>query len=117
MIILPVDDTLPNFEQQQELDGATYTIRMRWNPRARRWFVSILDEDGVTPLHMGIAAVVNWPLLAYKTGHLPPGALLFGDKSGAGVEAGAPGTGDLGARVQPYYLNQGELASGTPDPT
>jgi len=99
-------DDLPFFDLQVTLESVTYTLEFRWNVRAGKWFMSVLDETSNTVLQAAAKVVANWPLFAYVTGRQPAGAFLAFDTTGAGLD---PGLNDLGNRVQLIYFTTAEL--------
>lgn len=107
--MIPLQTGLPFFDFQATLDGATYTLQMRWNVRASAWFYTILDETGSNVILAGQRVVVSWPIGAYFTGRQPPGAFLFIDSSGADED---PGLDDLEVRVRLSYWTAAELGLG-----
>lgn len=104
--VIPLDPTLRYFDFQAPLDGVTYTIELRWNQRIAAWFIRVLDEQGDGVLMGDTKVVANWPIAAYFTGRQPPGAFVFVDSTGAGID---PGLNDLGARVIMTYNDAAEL--------
>jgi len=106
MISIPLPSDLTFFDVSVELDGAHYTLVMRWNVRAGAWFLDVLDDGGAL-LHGSVRAVADWPLLTYRRAtRSPPGALAFVDTSGQGID---PGISDLGDRVQLVYFPVAEI--------
>ncbi len=94
-------------------DGAAtepreYVIRVRWNDRAKGWFLDVLKADE-TPLRVGLRLVLG-AIIGGRCVDLefPAGALYPCDLSGEGVEAGFD---DLGTRVVVYYYTVEELAA------
>lgn len=107
MISIPVRKDLTHFALQVSLDGVTYTLRVRWNARASAWFMDILTEDADDVIAAGLRIVVGYPLNLYRADRKPPGLLFAQDTSGRGVD---PGLGELGERVQLFYLSTAEMA-------
>ena len=97
---------LPHFDMQTQLEGVTYTLKLRWNVRWQAWFMDILDEQGTTALVSGLRLVVSWPLAAYRTERKPPGVFVIVDTSGAKQD---PALIDLGTRCQVVYFTVAEL--------
>lgn len=110
-ILVNLRPGLPNFDLQQDFEGTTYTLRVRWNVRAAAWFLDVLDEAGETYLVAGRRMAANWPTAAYVTGRAPAGALVLVDTAGLGAEATFD---DLGTRHLLYYYSTEEL--GLPAP-
>lgn len=100
-LVLPFVADVPHFDFQAELEGATYTLELRWNERSSTWSLSIYGAAGET-LAAGRSVVLGADLLgrSRKAG-LPPGSLHVVDTSGKGLEAGRS---DLGTRVQLVYV-------------
>lgn len=93
-------DGTRDYQLATELDGTTYTLRLRWNEREGAWFMDVGDDAG-NPIRTSIKVVVGWPLTArFADSALPPGQLYAIDTSGADAE---PGLQELGARVVLAY--------------
>lgn len=98
--VIPTRTDDEHYEEQVELDGIVYSMKLAWNHRAGAWFVSLSKQDG-TPIISGTRVVVDWPLLHYCSHpDKPAGLLLALDTSGAGAD---PGLTDLGGRVLLMY--------------
>lgn len=108
MISIPLQPSLPEFDEQVSLDGANYTLSLRWNVRASAWFMDVYDDQETTLLAGGIKLVLGALLGIERTGRQPPGAFMVLDTSGAGVEAGLD---DFGVRVRLEYLTADDLAT------
>lgn len=104
-IEIPLETGVPYFDVQADLDGATYVLTLRWNTRSLGWILDVADSSETT-IVSGVRVVVDFPILAYQGTRRPPGALLFSDTSGEGVD---PGADDLGDRVRLYYLTAAEI--------
>jgi hypothetical protein len=107
LISIPIRPNLSNFSLQVNLDGATYTMNIRWNSRASAWFMDILTEDADTVIVAGLRIIVDFPMNLYRADRKPPGMLFALDTSG---ESRDPGIGELGDRVQLCYFSTAELA-------
>lgn len=104
---LPLRSDQPHFDFTVSLDGTAYKFLFRWNTRGSVWYMSVsLDDD--TPLFMGVAVVVNWPL-GYRCRHpqKPKGLLMAFDDANTKKD---PGLNDLGARVNVLYFDASEVA-------
>lgn len=98
---IPLRPDLRNYAFETTLDGATYTLDLRWNIRASAWFMSIFDSEGVALIQgkkVVTGAVLNKPTLV--TGTLP-GEIMVLDFNDLG---GSPGEDDLGIRFSLFYL-------------
>src|SRR3954463_13497523 len=85
---IPVNRNLPRYIQRIALSKTTYTLQISYNPRADRWFLSIMDAIG-TPILMGVPLLLLRDVLGpYRTLALPPGSLFAMDYSGRGIEPG-----------------------------
>jgi hypothetical protein len=104
--IIPTRSDLPFFDLQTELEGVTYTLQFRWNVRASRWFLDVLDAEGAKVLVASVKLVADYPLAIYRSDRQPRGCFFAADTGGGGVD---PGINDLGKRVQLYYLTAAEL--------
>lgn len=102
---IPLRTGLPHFELQAVLDGATYSLDLRWNVRDASWYMHVLTADGAEIITAGLRLVVAFPIGAYRTGRLPPGVFVLIDSAGAGADAGKD---DLGIRHQLYYFPAGQ---------
>lgn len=110
-IEITVDPSITSSVRQVELEEALYTVRIRWNGRAGRWFMDLADEDGA-------ALAGSLPIVISDgtslTGHLknrpgmPPGEFVAFDTTDSGAD---PGEDDLGTRVKLLYLTAAELAA------
>lgn len=97
--VLPTRTDLDHYSEQVVLDDVTYTLDLRWNRRAERWFLAISDADG--PIVSGMKVIVDRPLLTHVgSSRKPPGVLMALDTSGAGED---PGIDELGDRVLLMY--------------
>lgn len=112
MDLIPLDgvENLTFFSALAPLDGATYTLNLRWNERATAWFINLTDETDQIQLCGDVRVVVNYPLYAASTGRQPAGLLVFVDTSGQGLDPGLNDFGGPSARVQLYYITSAELA-------
>lgn len=100
-LVLPLAADVPHFDFQLALEGATYTLELRWNERASTWSLSAYDASGEL-LAAGRPVVLGAELLGRSgDARLPPGQLVAVDTSGKDLEAGRA---DLGARVQLVYV-------------
>jgi hypothetical protein len=107
-LILPARSNLTHYEFGVELEGASYTIELRWNARDGAWYLSLYDSAG-EPLVSGHKAVLGANLLGRgENPRLPPGLLTLFDTSGTLVD---PGQTELGGRVQLIYMESADLAA------
>lgn len=106
MVIIPLQNDLPFYTQQVELDGATYGLEVSWNFREEAWFLSLFDAQS-NPIAVGSKAVVGFPLFSRcRDERKPQGVFTLQDTTGSQTD---PAFVDLGARVQLYYFSKGEL--------
>lgn len=106
MISLPVSQKTGHFFFDIELEGETYRLEFHYSERAAKWSMNIRDTQD-NPIALSIAVVLGADLLAqWKHLPVPPGALVAYDTSGEEIDATL---GDLGERVQLYYLATTEL--------
>ncbi len=104
---IPIDPTLSDFEQETELDGRQFLLRMVFNARNEGWYLSLFDanEDAI---RTGIRMVLRWPLLeGVVDPRRPPGDLMLIDLENSDVD---PGLGELGERVQLVYLEAEDVS-------
>lgn len=101
-IEIPVAVDTPLYTERVTLDGQEYVLKLDWNDRENRWYLSIYAID-LTPLATGIKVVANWPLLRrFTNAGIPPGVLVATDLSPMGGES--PTYSELGARVRLTYF-------------
>ncbi len=121
---LPVDSTVPSYDFEVDLEGATYIFAFDWNRRAQSWFMSIASADG-TPLVSNRRVSLGADLIGPGVDPLlPPGRVLAVDTSAASgdtrytstspypvkLTAGIdPGRYDLGDRVRILYFEQADV--------
>jgi len=100
------DSTRGNYTQRTVLDGREYLLRLRWNERSEKWYLSIYDQDE-SPIYEGIKVVVNFPLLGARIvdERRPPGELMALDPS----SDRDPGLYDLGSRVVLCYVDAADI--------
>lgn len=104
-LTIPLQNDLPFFSMQVELENSTYGLEFRYNEASEAWFVSISTADG-TPIVSGARLVVDWPLFGrYADDRLPPGILIAQDTTGARQD---PGLEDLGTRTLLLYFTSEE---------
>lgn len=73
---------VPHWSQRVELDGSTYYIAVRWNPRVDRWFWSLSDSEQ-QPIIEGRKMLGGRDLLrGVASPRKPPGMLFAMDWSG-----------------------------------
>ncbi len=76
---------IPYWSQRVELDGQTYYIALRHNPRIDRWFFSLSDSLQ-QPLIEGRKVLPKRDLLAgIAAQNIPPGMLLAPDFTDTGL--------------------------------
>lgn len=87
-----------NYVQRVTLGGESYTLRVLWNERRRRWFLSLEDSSGASVFE-GVKVVADIPIRSHLLGG-PDGQLWTLDTSGQGAD---PELLDLGERVLLLY--------------
>ena len=98
---IPLIASYPDFTQQCELDGATYTLHFRWNQRAEHWHFDLSTVDGV-PIWSGMKLVTGFPLLrGCIHAARPPGDFYVIDLQDLDAE---PTFEDLGSRFALMYV-------------
>lgn len=104
---LPLVPSVPNYRFATTLGADTFVFDVRWNGRAKKWFMDIRDVDA-NAIRVGVAIVLG-AILGGRSAdpRMPKGALLASDLSGQGVDAGFD---DLGTRVQVYFHPAEEAA-------
>lgn len=107
MQVVPTRQDAHWYSLTLDLDGATYTLELRWNERAGAWSLTVRDV-AETVLAAGLRLVVDVPLLARHTdARLPRGQFLCVDTQG---EGGTPGLTDLGTRFLLLYVPRADMA-------
>lgn len=98
----------PTVRQRVKLDGRDYLLDFSWNGRESRWYVTVLDADGV--LICGSRKVVVGGRIANRTAdpRAPLGVLCAVDVSGSDID---PGIDDLGERVVLGYFDAADIAA------
>lgn len=97
--------TLADYSQRVVLDGSEYLLRLFWNQREAKWYLSLYDS-AENPVVLCVKVVSNYPLLASVVNSIrPPGEIVAFDAN-AGADAGLR---ELGARVVVYYFDAEEL--------
>lgn len=106
MVEVPLRSDFLCYEFLPELDGVTYTLRVRWNSREAAWYMNVSTETGEIIL-ADIKLMLGLPL-GFRSidPRMPPGGLFLLDTSGKTREAGET---DLGDRVKLFYLEEAEL--------
>lgn len=108
IVEIPLVSTYPVFEQVQQLDGVSYTLKFNFNARDGRWYLSVYDVDA-EPIVLSIGLVPDMPLLAgYVMEGVPPGELLLLD---SGEPKRDPTRSDLGARARLFYADAAEVGA------
>lgn len=103
MLTVPNRPNQTDYSMRVALDGATFTLRFRWNTRESAWYMDISDEIDV-PIYMGLKIVINNPLgVRCRDPRRPKGFFLAGDTTKRGKD---PAIADLGDRVQLYYFEK-----------
>lgn len=98
---IPLSLDTPLYTQRVTLDGLEYQLRFDYSGREDRWYLTVLDVEGVI-LAPGVKLVANWPLLrTHLNPALPQGLLMAVDFSPLAGES--PGFADLGRRVLLTY--------------
>lgn len=105
---IPVRNDVEHYDFQVELDGATFTIELRWNKRAEGWFASLYDSEGAA-LAQGVRVVADLPLFvrAPRT-RRPKGVLYVSDTTGGHAD---PGRYQLGSSALLLYADAAEVAA------
>ena len=108
---LPVLLDTPLYEYRVTLSSREYVIRVDYNGREGRWYLSLSDKDG-NPISGRRKVVCGKPLLRHCH-HLPacpPGEIFASDGKGTVDSPGeAPAFSDLKHRVTLRYIELGTL--------
>lgn len=104
-------DAVYHYDLQVVLDGAVFTLELRWNTRDEAWYMDLRTEAG-DPILTSVKVVVDWPLAGRCVdARRPAGALFAIDTSS---ERRDPGKDDLGSRVILVYFESAELPVAVP---
>jgi hypothetical protein len=103
LVPTPVSSSAPDRTLRTQLDGRDYLLRLTWNGRESRWYLSVYDGAGDV-LAASLKAVCNMRLLRRKSWdpRLPPGELYFIAQT---ADQSPPGIDELGEgkRVELTY--------------
>lgn len=111
MIVIPIPSGQPFWTQRVALDGAEYVLEGRWNQRAGKWFLGLLDADG-NRLSGQVKVVCHFPLFRLCSAEgAPPGMLFARDTTAPDptAEGRDPHLEDFGSRVLLVYVPEAEL--------
>ncbi len=96
---IPVPSGVPLFDMRIILDGTEYQLRFDWHDREKRWYLDVLDSQGLV-ITAGIKLVPNWTLYDRETlPNSPPGNLMSYD-----FEFLPPQLADFGQRSFLFYF-------------
>lgn len=91
----------PDFTQQCDLNGVTYSFRFRWSARGACWHMDLSTVDGVSVVS-SVRLVNGFPLLRRVVGALAPrGELYMVDTTGRDEDPNFP---EFGTRFGLFYL-------------
>lgn len=101
VFIIPVSDTLTNYEFEVSLDGVIFQLRLKFNNRSQAWFMDLFDANGVA-LRSGIRLVSDWfPLRLFQGEGRPARDMLTIAIADQGISA--PNEDQLGVDVLLVY--------------
>lgn len=105
--IIPTVPDLNAYTQRVPLDDEYFSITLRWNDRAERWYMDLADSQGAA-IAYGLAIESDTVLTAHLAGlvGMPRGIFVAVDGTGSGEDAGYD---ELGQRVQIVYLEAADL--------
>ncbi len=107
-VIIPLRTDLTHYTFQIVLDGAEYTLELRWNERELAWYLNVQTAAKV-PVLDSIKVVVNWQLGARSANAERPRGFFFAfDTSGSGID---PAINELGDRVVLVYFTAADVAT------
>lgn len=90
-----------------QLGSVKWLFNFRFNDRGRFWIMDITDSASQTILVTGVPVLLGCDLIRpYILGN---GALMAYDEAGSSTDAGDPDTGDLGNRVNIYWISLDEV--------
>jgi hypothetical protein len=77
--VVPTGSELPDYEQEVDLGGTVYRLRLTYNGRDDSWYLSCMDAAG-TPLVEGVRLTIGVSVLdPHVTVGLPDGVLMVID--------------------------------------
>jgi hypothetical protein len=92
--------------QRTALDGRDYILRLQWNMREGKWYLSLSDQDDV-PLAMGLKVTARRLLLVRVTDERrPPGEIMCSDLAGDGAD---PSLYSFGVTHELLYFDRDEF--------
>lgn len=114
LLVTPVGPSLPDRTFKTRLDGRDYVLRLLWNGREGRWYLTVSDVSGAV-LVSSVKVVCNTDLLGASAERpyrrwsedLPPGELWAIDQTADGSPPGIDELGE-GKRVELTYFPEGE---------
>lgn len=111
---IPILDDEPFFDQTTNLDGSDYLIKIRYNQRAERFYLSLFTAEGVE-IAKGAKLVCNWPLFQYCVDPLKPAGALIVVPANADDDD-PPKLGELGPgkRCELVYVTAADAAGLVP---
>lgn len=102
---ITTSQTLADYSERVVLDGSEFLLRLFWNQREAKWYLSIYDSSEA-PIALGIKVVANRPLLSsVLSPNRPPGE-IFATVLDNGPD---PGFAELGGRVLLTYVDASEF--------
>jgi hypothetical protein len=97
-LAFPLFADIPRYTLDVTLDGTVFHLLFDWNGREDRWYLSVYESDGKTPVLLSRKIVPYLPVfLRCKNANRPKGELFF-----YGVTS-APGFAAMGRTLKMGY--------------
>lgn len=110
MLIIPILENEPHFDQVTNLDGTDYALQFRYNQREQCYTLTIGSPEGET-YHSGAKLIPLWALFRDSVDtRMPPGRLIVLVN---GEDRSTPKLGELGKgkRCELCYFTAEDLAA------
>jgi len=99
LFIIPVDNQNPDFTFYTNLEDSTYFFRMRWNTRAGKWFMDILNDQNEA-IVQSVAIVQGIDYFELVQEKVPVGKLFFSNLPDPTADCGR---NDLGENFEMFF--------------
>lgn len=105
-VLVPLEQSNPDYEFLTSIENVTYLFRVRWNARAAAWYMDLMTEDG-TSIRMGMKIVLGAMFGVRSPSALfPAGVFMASDMSQQNLDAGLD---DMGTRIQVFFYTLDEV--------
>jgi len=103
---VPLRTDIYAYTQKTTIEGAVYTLGLRYNARMERWVLDVMNAAGEMLL-AGVKLLINYPLTHRFVGSiegLPEGHFMIVDETG---QERNPTRDDLGDDIKLIYVETG----------